>query len=114
MPTHRCARSVRSLPPAGPGEGLGQRVAGRGAGGFLPCAALALRGRTAIVVAARVLLATWRLAAFRAPRRAFVEEANWTGPWRIDLVGITARPGADEADWELEHVRDITGGEHPS
>ena len=46
--------------------------------------------------------------------RAFVEEANWTGPWRIDLVGITARPGADEADWELEHVRDITGGEHPS
>lgn len=39
--------------------------------------------------------------------RLYVEEINWTGFWRIDVVGITIKaPG----DWELEHVKDITAG----
>ncbi|NLL36487.1 MAG: YraN family protein [Fretibacterium sp.] len=48
--------------------------------------------------------------------RAFVEARGWTGPWRIDLIGFTVRSdaGEDEAIWELEHLRDITGGDYPS
>ena len=42
--------------------------------------------------------------------RAFADELGWTGFWRIDLVGITADRDADESDWRLEHVRDVTRG----
>ncbi|MDR2175883.1 MAG: YraN family protein [Synergistaceae bacterium] len=45
--------------------------------------------------------------------RVWVEEQNWTGPWRIDLVGVTASPHAPEARWKLEHIPDITGGNFP-
>jgi putative endonuclease len=43
--------------------------------------------------------------------RVWVEEQNWAGPWRIDLVGVTASSRAPEARWRLEHIRDITGGD---
>ena len=42
--------------------------------------------------------------------RALVEKMNWTGFWRIDLIGVTAGRGPGEPGWRLEHVRDITGG----
>jgi putative endonuclease len=45
--------------------------------------------------------------------RVWVEEQNWTGPWRIDLVGVTALPNAPEDRWQLEHIPDITGGNFP-
>jgi putative endonuclease len=45
--------------------------------------------------------------------RVYVGEVGWTGPWRVDLVGITASPGEPEERWRLSHVRDITGGEFP-
>jgi putative endonuclease len=45
--------------------------------------------------------------------RVWVEEQNWTGPWRIDLVGVTALPNAPEDRWQLEHIQDITGGNFP-
>jgi putative endonuclease len=45
--------------------------------------------------------------------RVWVEKQNWTGPWRIDLVGITASPHDPEDCWQLEHIQDITGGNFP-
>lgn len=45
--------------------------------------------------------------------RVYVEEIDWTGSWRIDLVGITASPREPEQHWHLEHIRDITGGFFP-
>ena len=45
--------------------------------------------------------------------RVYVNNAGWTGPWRIDLVGITASLRDPEELWQLEHIRDITGGEYP-
>ena len=45
--------------------------------------------------------------------RIFVNDAEWTGPWRIDLVGVTASPNDPEELWQLEHIRDITGGDFP-
>jgi putative endonuclease len=35
----------------------------------------------------------------------YVEQVNWQGPWRIDLIGITASHGYN---WPIEHVRGIT------
>ena len=45
--------------------------------------------------------------------RVYVGEIDWTGPWRIDLVGITASPREPEDRWQLEHIKDITGGAWP-
>ena len=45
--------------------------------------------------------------------RVFVNDAGWAGPWRIDLVGVTASPRDPEEHWHLEHIRDITGGDFP-
>lgn len=42
--------------------------------------------------------------------RAHMERIGWNGPWRIDLIGVTADRDAREKDWRLEHVRDITAG----
>ena len=36
----------------------------------------------------------------------FVNDVEWTGFWRIDVIGITITGDT----WELEHVRDITAG----
>ncbi len=44
--------------------------------------------------------------------RVYVEEIDWTGPWRIDLVGVTAALRESER-WRIEHIRDITGGTWP-
>jgi len=44
--------------------------------------------------------------------RVYVDDIGWTGPWRIDLVGVTASPREPESFWRMEHVRDITGGEY--
>ena len=41
----------------------------------------------------------------------YVDGLAWSGPWRIDLMGVTARPGEPEQRWHIEHVRDITGGD---
>jgi putative endonuclease len=45
--------------------------------------------------------------------RIYVEKAGWTGPWRIDLIGVTASSREPESRWRLERVRDITGGDYP-
>jgi putative endonuclease len=42
--------------------------------------------------------------------RVWVEKQNWTGPWRIDLVGVTASPHDPEDRWRLEHITNITPG----
>lgn len=42
--------------------------------------------------------------------RSFVDDMGWDGPWRIDLIGITAGRSPSEAEWHLEHVHDITSG----
>jgi putative endonuclease len=39
--------------------------------------------------------------------RVWVEEQNWTGPWRIDLVGVTASHREPEDRWRLSHIRGI-------
>ena len=44
--------------------------------------------------------------------RVYVDDIGWNGPWRIDLVGVTASPREAEELWLLEHIRDITGGEY--
>lgn len=45
--------------------------------------------------------------------RVYVNDLDWTGPWRIDLVGITALPREPEQRWHIEHIKDITGGDYP-
>ena len=45
--------------------------------------------------------------------RVYVEEIDWTGPWRIDLVGVSAALREPEDRWRIEHIRDITGGAWP-
>jgi putative endonuclease len=45
--------------------------------------------------------------------RVYVDGLAWTGPWRIDLLGVTALPSEPEQRWQLEHVKDITGGAYP-
>ncbi|MBQ6776376.1 MAG: YraN family protein [Synergistaceae bacterium] len=40
----------------------------------------------------------------------FINEIEWEGFWRIDMVGITMKSRDDPNDWELEHLRDITAG----
>ena len=42
--------------------------------------------------------------------RAHADRMGWTGPWRIDLIAITADRDAAESEWRLEHVRDVTRG----
>jgi putative endonuclease len=54
-----------------------------------------------------------KLRSLVAAGRVYVEDAKWTGPWRIDLLGITASPHEPENRWTLEHIRDITGGNFP-
>jgi putative endonuclease len=44
--------------------------------------------------------------------RVYVNDLDWTGPWRIDLVGIIAFPREPEQRWQLEHIKDITGGNY--
>lgn len=39
--------------------------------------------------------------------RIYVEKCRWTGPWRIDLLGINLDPGGSP---ELVHLPDITAG----
>ena len=38
----------------------------------------------------------------------YVESLEWSGFWRIDLIGITVNNKKAPDDWELEHIRDIT------
>jgi putative endonuclease len=45
--------------------------------------------------------------------RVYVEDIGWGGPWRVDLVGITASLREPEGHWRLEHIKDITGGNYP-
>ena len=45
--------------------------------------------------------------------RVYVTGIGWAGPWRIDLIGVTASFREPEDRWRLEHIRDITGGEFP-
>lgn len=45
--------------------------------------------------------------------RVYVDDLAWRGPWRIDLMGITAFPREPERRWQIEHVKDITGGNYP-
>ena len=39
-----------------------------------------------------------------------VNNLEWEGFWRIDIIGITLNEKQDLEDWTLEHVRDITAG----
>jgi putative endonuclease len=45
--------------------------------------------------------------------RVYVNDLAWAGPWRIDLIGITAFPREPEQRWQIEHIKDITGGNYP-
>ena len=40
----------------------------------------------------------------------YVDDLNWSGFWRIDVIGITLQDKNTLANWELEHVKDITSG----
>ena len=40
----------------------------------------------------------------------YVNDIGWTGPWRIDLVGVTAHPREPLELWRLEHIENITHG----
>jgi len=42
--------------------------------------------------------------------RVYVDNIGWTGPWRIDLVGITAHPREPQERWQLEHIENLTDG----
>jgi len=40
----------------------------------------------------------------------YVDKAGWPGPWRVDLVGITANPREPSTRWQIEHIENITDG----
>ena len=42
--------------------------------------------------------------------RELVNELEWEGFWRIDLIGITLNDKQDINDWKLTHIKDITAG----
>ena len=42
--------------------------------------------------------------------RVYVDDVGWTGPWRIDLVGITAHSHEPLERWRIEHIENITDG----
>ena len=42
--------------------------------------------------------------------RVYVNDMEWPGPWRVDLVGITARPREPSERWQVEHIENITDG----
>ena len=42
--------------------------------------------------------------------RVYVDNIGWAGPWRVDLMGITANPQEPPAQWRLEHIENITDG----
>jgi putative endonuclease len=54
-----------------------------------------------------------KLRALVTAGRVYVNDAGWTGPWRVDLVAVTAFPREPEDRWRLSHIRDITGGRFP-
>jgi putative endonuclease len=45
--------------------------------------------------------------------RVYVDDIEWAGPWRIDLIGVTASFREPEDRWRVEHLKDITGGAYP-
>ncbi len=38
----------------------------------------------------------------------YVDDLNWSGFWRIDVIGITLQEKNSLDNWELEHVKNIT------
>ena len=42
--------------------------------------------------------------------RVYVDDIGWTGPWRVDLIGITAHSREPSNQWKLEHIENITDG----
>ena len=40
----------------------------------------------------------------------FVDKMGWDGPWRVDLVGVTANPREQPQNWRIEHIENITHG----
>ncbi|MBQ9433441.1 MAG: YraN family protein [Synergistaceae bacterium] len=38
----------------------------------------------------------------------YVDDLNWSGFWRIDVIGITLQDKNSLDNWELEHVKNIT------
>ena len=42
--------------------------------------------------------------------RVYVDYMEWAGPWRVDLVGITAHPRDPSECWRIEHIENITDG----
>jgi len=40
----------------------------------------------------------------------YVDDIGWTGPWRVDLMGVTANPREPSERWRLEHIENITDG----
>ena len=40
----------------------------------------------------------------------YVDNAGWPGPWRVDLIGITAYPREPSERWQIEHIENITDG----
>ena len=42
--------------------------------------------------------------------QVYVDDLGWTGPWRVDLVGVTAHPREPSELWRLEHIENITDG----
>ena len=45
----------------------------------------------------------------RASQEYIDNDLGWSGFWRIDVIGITLQDKNSLENWELEHVRNITG-----
>ena len=39
----------------------------------------------------------------------YIDSIGWLGFWRIDLIAVTIDTRGSLENWELEHVKDITG-----
>ena len=53
-------------------------------------------------------IGTRKLRTLLRASQEYIDDLNWSGFWRIDVIGITLQDKNTLENWELEHVRDIT------
>ena len=53
-------------------------------------------------------IGTRKLSTLLRASQAFVDDIDWQGFWRIDVIGIVITDKSNLDSWELEHLRGIT------
>ena len=68
-----------------------------------------VRGRTLGKIQAPLeTIGSRKLSTLLRASQEYVDDLNWSGFWRIDVIGITLQNKNTLENWELEHVKNIT------